>query len=241
MIFKNKYTIGIEDVAFRNEATNRTLLSIMEDVATLHSDNVGYGLNDIEITRKGWVLLDWKLEVVRRPKYNESVEVSTWSRRFERAYAYRDYLFKDENGEIIIKATSRWILFDIDTRRPQRLTEEIGELYKSEPDISAFEEEMTELKVDTELLENAVRTSYTVLRRDIDINRHMHNITYLEVALEAIPMEIYESKTFNSVRIHYKKEIRFDDAVVCAYYNQGDVHTVIMMVNEKVNAIIELS
>lgn len=241
MVFKNEYTIGVDGVALKNEATNTAMLSIMEDVATLHSAAVGYGVNDIEVTRRGWILLDWQLEVLRRPKYNEKLTVSTWSRKFDRVSAYRDYTFTDTKGEIIVRATSRWILFDIDSRRPQRITDKMVELYESEPDRSAFDDEMSDLKVDRELIENALTTPYKVLRRDIDINGHMHNITYLDVALEVLPLEVYEAGIFNRVRINYKKELRLGDEVTCAYYKNGDVHTVVMMTDEHLNAIVELS
>ena len=33
---------------------------------------------------------------------------------------------------------------------------------------------------------------YTVKRRDIDLNFHMHNLYYLDLAYEVLPEEVYE-------------------------------------------------
>lgn len=44
MIYCNNYKIGLEDIGIKNEATNKALLAIMEDVAGLHSASVGLSL-----------------------------------------------------------------------------------------------------------------------------------------------------------------------------------------------------
>ena len=51
MVYKEKYRIGIEDVAHNSQATNKALLSIMEDIACAHSADVGYGVLEVETTQ----------------------------------------------------------------------------------------------------------------------------------------------------------------------------------------------
>ena len=52
MIYSNSYKIGLEDLGRNNEATNKALLTIMEDVAALHSASVGYGVLEMESKRE---------------------------------------------------------------------------------------------------------------------------------------------------------------------------------------------
>ena len=59
--------------------------------------------------------------------------------------------------------------------------------------------------------ENAVKQRYTVLRRDIDSNMHMHNLAYLDAAGELLPQQIYEEGEKNHIRISYKKEILYGE------------------------------
>ena len=59
MVYKERYRIGIEDVAHNSQATNKALLSIMEDIACAHSADVGYGVLEVETKHRAWVLLDW--------------------------------------------------------------------------------------------------------------------------------------------------------------------------------------
>lgn len=238
MIFKNTYTIGIEDIGKSNFATNKAILSIMEDVACKHGADLKYGVNNLSKTKQAWILLNWKMKVLERPVYNDNVCAYTWSRKFEKAYACRDFKLKGDDGRVYAIGTSRWLLFDIETRRPVRLNKEIEDLYGTEKGIDVFEDEIYDIRPDLEVIKKSQKSIYKVQRRDIDINGHVHNTNYLEIAYEMLPWEIYESKSFENIEITYKKEIRYGDEVTCCYYTHNDNHFVAMMVEDRVNAVV---
>lgn len=237
MIYSSNYKIGLEDIGVNNEVTNKALLKIMEDVSGLHSASVGYGLFEIETKKRVWMLMDWKMKVIKRPKYMDEIKAETWSRKVERIYAYRDFQIKDKDGNLIAVGTSRWIFVDIDRRRPVRLTPDITDLYESEFDKRVFEEEIEDVKCEDYLF----KKDYYIQRRDIDMNEHMHNLSYLDMAYEVLPEDIYKSKVFDNVRIVYKKEIVYGEKVECYYSQENDRHIVTAKSNDKVNAVIELS
>lgn len=237
MIYCSNYKIGLEDIGRNNEATNKALLAIMQDIACLHSASVGYGILEIEAKKRAWMLLDWKMEVIKRPKYNDDINVETWSRKVERLYAYRDFQLKDKEGNIIAIGTSRWIFVDTDRKRPVRLTADIADLYESETDKNVFLEEMEDIKCGDYLF----KKDYCVQRRDIDINQHMNNLSYLDMAYEILPEDIYNTKVFNNIRIVYKKEILYGEKVECYYEEQNNKHIITAKSQGKINAIIELS
>ena len=85
--------------------------------------------------------------------------------------------------------------------------------------------------------------SYTVKRRDIDINGHMHNLYYLDLAYEALPEEIYNERPFDSVRIQYRKEIKLGDTVKCKYAKVDDKNIVAIYSEDEntLHALVELS
>ena len=237
MIYSNNYKIGLEDIGINYEASNKALLKIMEDVACLHSASVGYGVFEIETKKRVWMLLDWKIKIIKRPIYNDEIKAETWSRKIERLYAYRDFQLKDKEGNIIAIGTSRWIFVDTDRRRPVRLTEDIANLYESEFDKNVFEEEMEDIKCEDYLF----KKEYYIQRRDIDLNEHMHNLSYLDMAYEILPEDIYKNKIFDNVRIIYKKEIIYGERVECYYTEENNKYIITAKSEDKVNAIIELS
>ena len=236
MIYSSNYKIGLDDIGVNNEISNKAILRIMEDVSGFHSASIGYGLFEIETKKRAWMILDWKMKVIKRPKYMDEIKAKTWSRKVERLYAYRDFQLKDKDGNIIAIATSRWIFVDTDRRRPVRLTSDISDLYESEPDKCVFEEEIEDVKCENYLFEK----DYYIQRRDIDMNEHMHNLNYLDMAYEILPEDIYKNKVFDNVRIVYKKEIVYGEKVECYYSQENDRHIVTAKSNDKINAIIEL-
>ena len=68
--------------------------------------------------------------------------------------------------------------------------------------------------------------TYKVQRRDIDMNRHVHNLYYLDFAYEALPEEIYERSEFNNIEIFYKKEIKYGEIINCYYSFEDNKHIV---------------
>ena len=93
MKFEKEYSVGIKDIGTKNQMTNYAFLSFLEEIASSHSNQVGYGVNDIEEKKKVWLLMDWKLKVYERPKYETKITVKTWARAIGKMpfSTYRDF------------------------------------------------------------------------------------------------------------------------------------------------------
>ena len=53
----------------------------------------------------------------------------------------------------------------------------------------------------------------------IDVNNHVHNIYYMDIAKEVLPQPLDEE--YNTFEIMYKKEIKSDE-IVKVYYSKVD-------------------
>ena len=240
MKFEKVFTVGVKDVGISNLMTNYAFLSILEEIACLHSSLCGYGVNDINTKGKAWILMDWKLKVFKRPRYLDEIKVKTWARPIQRHvfYTYRDfevYLGK----ELLAVATSKWVLFDVESKKITKITEEIFSPYKPE-DSKVFEEDIERLK---EQEKQELKMTYEVKRSDIDMIKHMHNLNYLNLAYEILPDETYYSKEKSNVRIMYKNQIVLGDIVNCYYAKQEEKEIITLKSNDNsvLHAIIELS
>lgn len=205
MIYTENFKMSLKDIGKQNKIKNRAILEILENIAGYQSDYVGFGANETVKTKIAWVLLDWKLEVIKRPTYGQTLQVKTWGRNMNKFFTYRDYEIYDENNELCIIATSKWTLLNIEKRKMVRLTEELIEKYKPEEKSVFLDEKLDKIKIPTKFISNI---KYKVIRKDIDLNKHMHNLYYLDLAYEALPEDVYEKRPFDNVRITYKKEIK---------------------------------
>ena len=239
MIYKEKFKTGLKDIDKNNLIKNRAILEIFENIGSYHSDLVKFGANDIEQTKKSWILMDWKIQVIKRPKYGEILEVHTWCKDGGRLHTYRDYEIYNEKAELCVKGTSKWVLIDIETGKMTKIEKDLMDKYTLEEKNVFNEKEMDKLKA-PEKFETSIE--YKVNRKDIDINNHMHNLYYLDLAYEALPQEIYGKRPFNYVRISYKKEIKFGDIVECKYAKENEKNIVVITDkdNKVIHAIIEL-
>lgn len=241
MIVERNYYVKISEIGKENKITNKAILGILEDVAAVHSDMAGYGIKNMEQTRLTWILIDWKVQIIRRPNYSEKVLARTWSKNSLKCYTFRDFELLDEQGNVIAKAISRWVLVNIDTGRLEMIDDKILSNYQPELDRTVFEDESFEKLKEPMNFEHEIM--YEVKRSDIDVNHHLHNINYLDLATEALPDEIYSKYgEFNNFKIFCKKEVKFRDKVRCKYAFENNKHIVIVKSEDdkKVHSIIEL-
>ena len=242
MIVENEYRIKLSDINRENKATNKAILSYLEDVGGKHSDLSGYGILYIPQTHLSWIIIEWKLQVIRRPNYGENIRATTWSKNAIRCYAYRDFKVYDEKGNVIIIATSKWVLVDTIKGKIVRIDDELLERYKPELNLTAFDKQEDDFPKMREPEEYQYETDYIVRKSDIDVNNHMHNLNYVDLANEALPEEVYNNGNLNNIRITYKKEIKLGETVKCKYSFVDGKHFVVIKSqdNKTIHALVEL-
>lgn len=227
MFFEQKYRIQVRDTRRSTKATNKGFLGLMEDVASLHSSKVGFGIYDMPKTNLTWLLLEWNLKVISRPQVEDMVYIKTWSRKIEKYYAYRDFEVHDEEGNLLAIATSKWILIDTKNRKVTKVEDYVAKAYESETESAVFKNDKMDKPKIPEEYDSVIE--YKLARRDIDIYKHMHNLYYLDLAYEALPENVYNNENeFNNIRITYKREVKNGSEIKCMYKKQSDKHVVVI-------------
>jgi len=238
MIFEQQYKSTLEDIDKNAYITNKAILSYFENTATYHSDSVGGGIKGVEETGLTWIVLDWRIKVIKRPKYGEVLKVRTWSRGIQKFFAFRDYELVNSEEEILAIGTSRWILRDINKHKMTLLNEDMMKAYESEIRTVFDDEDFSKVELPNEF---SNEIEYECMRRDIDFNGHMHNLYHFELAYEALPEEIYDNNTFDNFKITYKKEIKLGDTINCKYTLEEDKNIVVISTEEgNMNSVIQL-
>lgn len=240
MFIEHEFYTGLSDVNLNRELMNTSLLKHLEDVAGMHSEIAGSGYTDIERTRKTWVLLAWKVEVKKRPLMNDNLKVKTWSRCIEKIYAYRDFEVRNQYDELVAIASSKWLYIDIDLAKFIKIPEEVILSYKQEP-FQVFEEkDLGRLKEPTTEIINKI--DFKITRNMIDVNMHLHNTYYLDIAKEVLPEEMALKNEFNNFEIMYKKEIKLGENVKAIYAKEDEFNYVVIKSEDErvLHAIIKL-
>ena len=101
-----------------------------------------------------------------------------------------------------------------------------------------FEEEISKISEPKEYIDSC---ETQVTRDMIDINGHVHNLNYIDFAIQVLPFEVF--KNAKEVEVLYKKEIKENSKVKCFYAIEDNCHYAILKSEDEKNlhAIIKIS
>ena len=222
MYYKEIYQPRISDYDRNGKLYYESILQILETAGSHHSDTVGDSVIEGSQSGIAWILTEWRVQVLRRTDSKEKLQITTWVRGKAPASAvYRDFLLTDETGAEVIRAEAKFALFDLTTSRLTRISEELLGSYQPE-DKTVFEDAQR-LRAPSDF---SSETELKLRRSDIDFNGHVHNTRYVDLAMEALPNEIFASDDFTELHILYYKPVLEHSAVKAQYHFDGSSHLV---------------
>jgi len=213
MIIEFEYQPLIEDFKKNGDMLLSSILKILENSGNKHSDNADDNILEGSNNGKTWVLTDWLLEVVSYPKYGDKILAKTWSEFPVGFGCNRDFELYC-NGKLAVKGLTKWILLDLVANRPCKVPQELIDQYQPEDRCVFADTKMPRLSL-PEAFDS--ETPIQVRRSDFDFNNHVHNLVYVDYALEALPKAVYDSRDFRSIRINYKQAVKQDEQISCKY------------------------
>lgn len=239
-IYEYKTTLQFSDINENNELTQKGLLRILGEAASIHSEFIGYGPNTMSKTHLSWMVLNWKLQIFQTPSWNSEIRVKTWPRTFNKIFSCRDFEVYDKHNNIVAIATSKWVLINTEKHSISRISPEMADAY-GVVNKAVFNTEVNDKENEPE---NSIYVyNYTTRRRDIDTNHHVNNLYYLDFAFDALPEDIW-NHSFQNVEIIYKKQIKLNDTIKCFYAYDEEFKTHIVTIKsddlETVHAIIKI-
>lgn len=208
--FNKVFEIRYYEINKYHEATPVAILNYLEETAIAHSKSVGNGFEKLKTEGNGWIVTNWYIEMERYPKHEEKILIETWSAGFNKFYALREYLIKDNSGDIIGRATSQWVFFDINKRRPIRIPQDICGAYNSIEGERSIDINFKDFKGINDVTWSK---EFYVRRSDIDTNDHVNNVRYVDWMLETIPREFYNDYILKTIEVVYKKETCYGEII----------------------------
>lgn len=222
-VFEKDLKIRYWEIDSSNRLTTKGFLKYLQDIANDHAEAIGYGFENISSTNLSWVLLNWKVQILRRPLISEVLHIKTWARMISKASSYRDFEIYDSNNNIICKASSKWALTNYTTHALERISPEMRDAY------GILDKSVFEINIDEKMQEpenSSLTFEYDIQRRDIDLNSHVNNLCYLDFAYEALPLDVYSSLDTSTIEIIYKRQLRYPNKIKCFYSNSDGKHIV---------------
>ncbi|XP_074267546.1 oleoyl-acyl carrier protein thioesterase, chloroplastic-like [Silene latifolia] len=221
------FIIRCYEVGINKTATIATIANLLQEIKCNHAQALGFSKEGFATTpamrklRLIWVVTRVHIEMYRYPNwFSDVIEIETWIQPEGKIKTRRDYIIKDcANGEVIGKATSKFVMLNTDTRKLARvgpqITDELVILYPKELRLSSPEENNKIMRKIPKLAGPGHHSKSGLMPRrdDIDMNRHVNNVTYLRWVLESVPQEIIDNYELQSITLDYRQECQQDDVV----------------------------
>ncbi len=170
-------------------ATLPAILNLLQEAASLNAEELGFSKSNFSEAGENisWVLTHIKVEMVRFPRWEESVRIVTWPRRGRKITAMRDFELFSSSGERLGAATTEWMVIDLQSRRAVPIPEAVFTLANDERAPVFAPDAFSRLKWDCAERPDALR--FRAKRADIDLNGHVNNVHYAEWFLETVPAD----------------------------------------------------
>ncbi len=195
------------------------MMLMFQKIAGEHSRAYGYGKDYTFDRGLFWVLVRDNIEVSRLPEYGETITLRTWVGKPRLGLFPRFYDIIAENGETLVRSSSTWAIMNGKTRSFAHQDEHGMEF----ADASHGDEIPMKEKLPREpFAEGDVHTAdFSVPFSYLDVNRHMNNTHYLDLADDLLPSPA-DGRQLKSLYIELAQEIRSGDQVKVVWKQLGD-------------------
>ena len=207
-----------------NNLSAKAILSIFQDVAAFHAEEIGVGYKEMLNKNLYWVLSRIKFDILKMPQIDETVFVETWPQEKGRIDFDRDFKILSETGEVYVIGSSKWCVIDASSRSLCRTdgVNYIGEYCNQKN----YEEKFNKIVLpNTEQQFNFV---YKVMFSDLDHNNHMNNTNYANLAVNAI-----NNKQFTHFEINFLNESLLNDEITVCSIQDKDSEYIVGKINQK--------
>ena len=202
--FETIKTVSYYECNNRLMLTKANLALFLQEAAIEHSDSIGYSTKSLLDIKRGWIITNWHIVFEKTPVFGDTVTIKTWSEGCKHFLAGRSYTVSDSKGNILVKASSRWVYMNLEERKPDTITKEMADRYSCDTP-PVFEKERFKMPKEAEREADFIYNA-TVLRSQTDTNGHTNNTQYIAWAMDAVPDEIYNNMNGYDLRVVYRKE-----------------------------------
>lgn len=214
-IYKKNFKINSINVNSNKRLGLYGLLGFLQDAASEHAEELGFGFDDMMEKGILWVLIRQRLKMEQWPKLHDEITIQTWPKQIKGMYAFREFeIFIDDAK--IGECSTTWMILDEKKRRPIN-AEKINELIIPRMDYSlGFVADKVIVPEEFDFSK-----SFEVRNSDIDMNNHVNNTKYAQWILDSIPFQYHKSRVVKEFEINFTAETTLGETISC--HNTMDV------------------
>lgn len=213
--FSQNFTIPCYDTDASWRLKPTSFMNLAQEAAGLHAVHLGFGYDDLIVNNTAWILSRVHIEFLDTPKWRENITLTTWHKGLNRLFYLRDFILTDGNGKERVKATTSWLVLNLETRRlvrdPQLMEEGTVNLE------NAIETPADKVQLPKDV-EPVLAFEHVVGYSDVDMNGHANNAMYMQWAMDAVDYDIASARPVRELTINFNHETKAGDSVALYRY-----------------------
>ena len=147
------------------------------------------------------------------PGWGDTLTIETGHTGMDRLFAYRDFRLTSEKEGPLGVAHSAWVAINALKRTPVRASDFLENSELMEPvggDPAGLLKKLPRFESGPDMHEER----FSVRFDDLDVNRHVNNVSYIVWALECIPFDVHESAALAELNINFLAEAFHGERIV---------------------------
>jgi acyl-ACP thioesterase len=186
---------------------------IVQEVAAYHGALLECSIFDLRKLGLTWVISRENIVINKYPKWREKIILETWAEKpFRRVLLPRIIEAKNEQNELLFRATTLWAIIDLKTKRPIDPNEILNKF--------GFPPKTLEKKFYIHKRE-FFNEEYPIIGNiapninyfDTDSNKHVNNISYLKWTLQSLPNSFRDKYVTKNIDVSWLKQTFIKDKV----------------------------
>ena len=187
----------------------QALCDYMQEAAGNHAARLGVSIDRLSEDGLAWVLARLRVTPIFLPSVHERIQVETWPVGVEGVQFRRDFIVRREDGSIIARAVSHWVVVSLAARKVCRIPAFIAEIALDNT-ATAMQDAKSKLpEVGPEFEAHALQARLA----DVDRNRHVNNVRYMEWIIESVPEDVRSDMLLADMELLFRVESFWKDRI----------------------------
>ena len=205
-----EYRVEPQYVDFTDRVSVSSICDLILHAAGEDAHKRGFGIDALADNNFGWVLSRLAVELDYMPAEYSEFTLHTWISDYNRLSSTRNFTLTDANGREFGRAVSQWCMIDFATRMP----EDMNVMAKAHEGNMVDAPSPCERPRRIGVINSEPIVEHKVVYSDIDFNRHMNTMRYIDIIFDTFPIEVPEKLEGFRLDMNFVKEALYGDTLV---------------------------
>ena len=219
MATKTAYPFRVEpqEVDFSLRITLVALGGNILNIAGIDAHTKGFGVDALNKDNFSWVLSRIAFEFDYRPEEYVKYEIATWISDYGRMLSTRNFELTNQTGVCFGRVVSQWCMLDLS----KRTAVDLRAVAESHNDAIVECPSPAEKPRKVPAPDAEPVLTHKVAYSDIDFNRHVNTMRYIEMMIDMLPLEMLMQEAPVRFDIHFLRECRYGQTLAVGYEQRG--------------------